>query len=273
MYTRCPSCRAEISFEPPANMESLPDGYKHRIKCPSCGVTIGVKINKIDTSATQPTYNPQNTYATSPAPVYYADNAPVAPVAKSKAKAEKKSGISRNIFVMICALLFIGLTVVGYLVNNGTIALPQEEGWDWIACFGTFSGIDIWEMLVTDTDVFVALFEDVLVGIVTIIPFILFTLAGIIFIVDFICACCRKYGRVTNFLFGLVIGGCGILMLFYEFLVFQAGGLVEISELGSYLKEVVVDAQGYILIASAALGLIYFIFSCVFLKTLKKKRV
>ena len=51
MYTRCPSCRAEISFEPPANMESLPDGYKHRIKCPSCGVTIGVKINKIQFKA------------------------------------------------------------------------------------------------------------------------------------------------------------------------------------------------------------------------------
>ncbi len=270
MYTRCPSCRAEISFEPPANVESLPDGYKHRIKCPCCGVTIGVKINKIDTSATQPTYTPQNPYATNATPVYRADNAPVAPVAKAKHKStDKKSGISRNIFVMICALLFIGLTVVGYLVNNGTIKMPNEGGFGLKA----FNGIDMWEMLAKETDSFTAMFDDVALGFVTIIPMILFTLACLIFVVDLICACCKKYGRLTNFLFGLVIGGCGILMLFYEFLIFQASGLVEINQLGSYLKDTVVKNQGYVLIGSAVLGLVYFIFSCVFLKTLKKKRV
>lgn len=271
MYTRCPSCRAEISFEPPANMESLPDGYKHRIKCPCCGVTIGVKINKIDTTATQPTYVPQNPYATNSAPVYRADNAPVAPVAKTKAKAEKKSGISRNVFVMICALLFIGLSVVGCLINNETIKLP-EEGFKWVDSIGYFDGITQWQNLVEDAKGFGAMFENVGVGIVTIIPMILFTLSCLIFVVDFICACCKKYGRFTNFLFGLVIGGCGILMLFYEFLFLQAGGIVEINQLGSYLKETVVDNQGYVLIGSAVLGLVYFIFSCVFLKTLKKKR-
>ncbi|MBO5776861.1 MAG: hypothetical protein J6R34_00255, partial [Clostridia bacterium] len=57
MYTRCPSCRAEISFEPPVHADSLPDGYKHKIKCPSCGVTIGVKIPRHEAVA-QPVYAP-----------------------------------------------------------------------------------------------------------------------------------------------------------------------------------------------------------------------
>ena len=61
MYTRCPSCRAEICFEPPANAANLPDGYKHRIKCPSCGVTIGVKLPNRDAIASvQPTFTPAN---------------------------------------------------------------------------------------------------------------------------------------------------------------------------------------------------------------------
>ncbi|HBW06002.1 MAG TPA: hypothetical protein DEF02_05510, partial [Clostridiales bacterium] len=88
MYTRCPSCRAEISFEPPANMESLPDGYKHRIKCPSCGVTIGVKINKIDTTPATlvqqaPAYTqPQTNFE----PVYANEEAAAVPQSKVKAK-------------------------------------------------------------------------------------------------------------------------------------------------------------------------------------------
>lgn len=59
MYTRCPSCRSEISFDPPANKDSLPENYRHRIKCPSCGVTIGVKINQAPQILSQPITRPQ----------------------------------------------------------------------------------------------------------------------------------------------------------------------------------------------------------------------
>ena len=59
MYTRCPSCRSEISFDPPANKDSLPENYRHRIKCPSCGVTIGVKINQSPQVLGQPYGRPQ----------------------------------------------------------------------------------------------------------------------------------------------------------------------------------------------------------------------
>lgn len=43
MFTKCPSCHTEISFDPPKN---APAGYKHRLKCPNpnCGVTISVVI-------------------------------------------------------------------------------------------------------------------------------------------------------------------------------------------------------------------------------------
>lgn len=46
MFTRCPSCKSEISFEPPENYEFLPDGYRHRLQCPNCGIAIGVRIPK-----------------------------------------------------------------------------------------------------------------------------------------------------------------------------------------------------------------------------------
>ena len=46
MFTRCPSCKSEISFEPPENFEFLPNGYRHRLQCPNCGIAIGVSIPK-----------------------------------------------------------------------------------------------------------------------------------------------------------------------------------------------------------------------------------
>mgnify|MGYP000387577793 CR=1 FL=1 len=141
MYTRCPSCRAEISFEPPANMETLPDGYKHRIKCPSCGVTIGVKINKIDAAPATlvqqaPAYNQQTNFE----PVYSEDVAQ-AP-SKKAAKANKRSGVGRNIVIMIMSLLFVAASVVGFLINNGTIN-------NTLLGFGLFDGITSWAIICT----------------------------------------------------------------------------------------------------------------------------
>lgn len=154
MYTRCPSCRAEISFEPPANMESLPDGYKHRIKCPSCGVTIGVKINKIDTAPATlvqqaPAYTqPQTNFE----PVYTNANEEAVPQKKVKAK---HSGVGRNVTMMIMSLLFIALSVVGYLVNTNVIKI--EGG---LYGIGNLDGITCWNTLIQDFAVFKAYFDD-----------------------------------------------------------------------------------------------------------------
>lgn len=287
MYTRCPSCRSEISFEPPANMENLPDGYKHRIKCPSCGVTIGVKINKVDTSVTQPTYVPQNPQATNYEPVYNAGRADAVSAKRQKAVSSKKSGIPRNIFMMIIALIFIGLTIVGFLINNGTIT--TNEGQEWVAQIIKFSGIDQWKCVVDNKDTFVAMFQEmnaetgeaaisvqsVFIGIATISPMIVFTLSCISFIIAFICACCKKYGRIYNLIISLVIGVFACLMLFIPYIEINmeamAAGTEQIG-IANYFKDVVIGQQMYFLIVSAGLGLIQFIFSLIFLKSLKKKR-
>lgn len=102
MYTRCPSCRAEISFEPPADAASLPDGYKHRIKCPSCGVTIGVKLpnrtatgqpviaaekNSAPYSSGEPIYGP-NAYAPAGAVASAKALSQILPSPKNPAEAE-----------------------------------------------------------------------------------------------------------------------------------------------------------------------------------------
>lgn len=263
MYTRCPSCRAEISFEPPANMESLPDGYKHRIKCPSCGVTIGVKINKIDTTPATlvqqaPAYTqPQTNFE----PVYTNENEDFVPQKKVKAK---RSGVGRNVTMMIMSLLFIVLNVVGYLVTIGTI---KVEG----TLFGmiSFNGIALWAVLCTSPESFATLFEvGVAVGILSIIPMIVFTLACVNFLVAFISACGKKYGRAYNLVSSLLLAAGSIVMLFSPFLT--AKELWD-NNLLTYFAGLI-DSGFYMLFVSAGLGLIQLILGLCFCKSLKIKQ-
>lgn len=256
MYTRCPSCRAEISFEPPANMETLPDGYKHRIKCPSCGVTIGVKINKIDTQAAAlvqqaPAYTqPQTNFE----PVYNNEETTVAP-----AKKAKHSGVGRNIIMMLMSLLFVALTVVGYFVNTGKIKND-------LFGIGAFDGISGWITLFKDTDFFKALFDhSVLFGILYILPMALLVLAGINFLVALISACGKKYGRAYNVVSSLLIGLFAIAVLFTQFILNNEEGL----GFGAYYKAFV--TKEYVVLAGAALGLLQIIFGLCFTKSLERK--
>lgn len=256
MYTRCPSCRAEISFEPPANMETLPDGYKHRIKCPSCGVTIGVKINKIDTAPATlvqqaPAYNQQTNFE----PVYSEDVAQ-AP-SKKVAKANKRSGVGRNIVIMIMSLLFVAASVVGFLINNGTID-------NTLLGFGLFDGITSWAIICTQ---FAALKEafatNVMAGIILILPAILLTLAGINFIVAFISACGKKYGRAWNVISSILIAAVAIFAMFAQLIGFE-GSFVEYFQ-------AIISGGLYAYIIVAALGLIQLILGLCFTKSLVRK--
>ncbi len=256
MYTRCPSCRAEISFEPPANMETLPDGYKHRIKCPSCGVTIGVKINKIDTAPATlvqqaPAYNQQTNFE----PVYSEDVAQ-AP-SKKAAKANKRSGVGRNIVIMIMSLLFVAASVVGFLINNGTIN-------NTLLGFGLFDGITSWAIICTQ---FAALKEafatNVMAGIILILPAILLTLAGINFIVAFISACGKKYGRAWNVISSILIAAVAIFAMFAQLIGFE-GSFVEYFQ-------AIINGGLYAYIIVAALGLIQLILGLCFTKSLVRK--
>lgn len=261
MYTRCPSCRAEISFEPPANMESLPDGYKHRIKCPSCGVTIGVKINKIDTAPATlvqqaPAYTqPQTNFE----PVYTNANEEAVPQKKVKAK---HSGVGRNVTMMIMSLLFIALSVVGYLVNTNAIKI--EGG---LYGIGNLDGITCWNTLIQDFAVFKAYFDDPVTGILTILPMIVFTLAGINFIVALVSACGKKYGRAYNLIMSIVLAACAVVILFHPFIAVKDAWEGSIL---AYFKDLV-DSGYYMLIASAALGVLQLLFGLCFCKSLKRK--
>ena len=178
MYTRCPSCRAEICFEPPANAANLPDGYKHRIKCPSCGVTIGVKLPNRDAIASvQPTFTPANPNAFSSEPIYSA--APYTPSAEDEkaakkearkaAAATKKSGLSRNITVFVFSALFIVCAVLGYLYTQGTVDNGILSG------FAYFDGVSVLKSIAQEPELYQAMFEaDVATGFITVLPVIFF---------------------------------------------------------------------------------------------------
>jgi len=301
MYTRCPSCRSEISFELPANLDtaSLPENYRHRIKCPCCGVTIGVKINRIDTSATYPNYNNfnnSNTQKPQPAATAFepvneqfetyqqqttTTTTTVTKKTKSAARADKKSGVGRNITVMIFSLLFVALCAVGYLINQGTIKIP--ENLMWLDIVRSCDGINLFDTLINDFEGFkngIALIEGAanktVLLLSSVVPAFLFVLAGINFIVAFIAACGKKYPRAWNLISGILIAGCLILLLFIPFI--QGVKLVGIKgDLIGYFQDVIngteyfSHGQNYLLYAFAGVGFLYLIISLCFCASLKKK--
>ncbi len=260
MYTRCPSCRSEISFEPPVNMEALPDGYKHRIKCPCCGVTIGVKINKVDTAVVQPTYVPYNPQPQAIDQVPYAGMAEVAPV--EKAKPAKKSGVCRNVFMMILSLLFIAVSTLGYLAQPGgpLAEIPLLAG------FTQYDGIAMWEVICIAPELLGLVFEaDIISGILSLFPMLLFTLACINFIVAFISACGKKFSRAWNFIASFLIGGLAIIIFFMPLF----SGAVEILD---YFM-LIIQSGLYLVFVGLGLGVIQFLVGIIVsLVSMKNKR-
>ena len=265
MYTRCPSCRAQISFELPQSADSFPEGYKHKIKCPSCGVTIGVKIPRVDATATaQPTYTPANPAASTFEPTYTA----AAPVPETRAehkadekaakKADKKSGIGRNIFVMIFSLIFVAINVLTYLAAKGMLTLPEWAG-GLLSC----DGIGKIEMLIKDFAGFKALFEaSIIGGIFVVLQILLFVVAGLNFIIAFIAACGKKYGRAWNFISSLILLACSVLIFFAPII---AG-----AKIAEYFIAII-EAKNYALFALPAIGILQFIFALCFCKSLNRK--
>lgn len=255
MYTRCPSCRAEISFEPPANMETLPDGYKHRIKCPSCGVTIGVKINKIDTQTATlvqqaPAYNqPQTNFE----PVYTNEEA------QAPAKKAKHSGVGRNVVMMLMSLLFIAISVVGYFVSVGKIKND-------LFGIAALDGVTGWITLVKNYGEVKQWFDfNTLYGVLKVLPMALLLLSVVNFLVAFISACGKKYGRAYNVVSGLLIGLIAIAILFAQFILNNEESL----KFGQYFATLV--KKDYLVLALAVLGLLQIVFSLCFTKSLERK--
>ena len=260
MYTRCPSCRAQISFDLPQSADSFPEGYEHKIKCPSCGVTIGVKIPRVETTA-QPTYTPANPAASNFEPTYQA--APPVPETKAEAKAakkgNKKSGLGRNICMMIFSLLFVALSVIAYFINQGKIAgLPV-----WTGGINEFDGIKLFETLVNDFEGVKVLSIDQLIKLI--LPAVLFVFAGLNFLVALIAAIGKKYGRAWNFLSTLIMLAAGVFVVILP-------ALFGTNFIDLFMGEhgIIAEARFFIF-AGAGLGLIQFIFALCFCASLNRK--
>jgi hypothetical protein len=269
MYTRCPSCRAEISFEPPANAASLPDGYKHKIKCPSCGVTIGVKIPRLD-SAVQPTFTPQNPNAVSSEPVFTAQDT-ATETAPTKAK-KAPYGRAANIFVMIFSALLAVVLGLAYLVNSGSINVEFLQG---IAIFDPITPI----LLLIEGG---AADLDIVATIIALIPTITLALAAINAIVAIICCAVGTYSRAYNFIWGLLIlvGGVAcvfqstfLYMAFPELLVELTGGDYTPSIMELFMLPIIeiADAQAWVAFAVPGLGVLAFFTSLFSLGVRRKK--
>lgn len=259
MYTKCPSCRSEISFEPPANMADLPDGYKHKIKCPSCGVTIGVKIPKQESAVTS--FTPQNEFAVTPEtpiPVGTAVEPKEEEKSKKKKKekvaAEKKSGAIRNIFMLVFSALLIAINVIAYL----GVSIPFCGG------FERFNGIGVIAEAIKDFEAFKGLFAvNFLNGITTILPAIALIFIAIDFLVALIALFGKKYGRVFNLIFAIGIGYGIVGIALYP-------DLLTIS-LKAYLATIL-ETQAYGIFIAVGIAVLQFICSLIFLKSMKKKK-
>ena len=120
--------------------------------------------------------------------------------------------------------------------------------------------------MIQDFGAFKAYFDNPVVGILTILPMIVFTLAGINFIVALVSACGKKYGRAYNLVMSVILAGLSVFMVFYPFICFNAEG----EELLPYLLGIV-EEQEFALFVSAGLGLLQLILGLCFCKSLKRK--
>lgn len=272
MYTRCPSCRAEICFEPPANAANLPDGYKHRIKCPSCGVTIGVKLPNRDAIASvQPTFTPANPNAFPSETIYNAPNyepsAEETKAAKKEARkaaaGNKKTGRSRNAVVFVFAALFIVISLLGFFFVQGDIAVNELGG------FGFFDGVGNLKNIAENPDFYGEMLKaDPANGIANILPSIFFLLAILIAFVALVAFIGKKYSRFFNFLFAAAMLAVSVCIIFFNpmaVIVNEAGGTI-----ADYFAEIIENGL-YLIVVPAALSAIYFICSLIFLKSMKRK--
>ena len=297
MYTRCPSCRAEICFQVPDNAANLPDGYKHKIKCPNCGVKIAVRLpNRDAIAAPQPTFMPQNPNAFPAEPVHTApvETAPVDEKAakrqaRAAAAANRKSGRSRNVMIFIFAALLLVCSLLGhFFADQGGATMEDIMGdimgetgsseeltaGDFLSALSAFDGVGMLEDIAGDemtAEYIKAIFEEnVADGLVTVLPIIFFLgtlLTAALALVGFIA---KKYPRLIHLILALGLLAVSACILFQPFLFSYAGELE--LDLAQYFMETVIGDMNFLLLAPAAIGVLHTLFALIFLKSLKKKQ-
>ena len=297
MYTRCPSCRAEICFQVPDNAANLPDGYKHKIKCPNCGVKIAVRLpNRDAIAAPQPTFMPQNPNAFPAEPVHTApvETAPVDEKAakrqaRAAAAANRKSGRSRNVMIFIFAALLLVCSLLGhFFADQGGATMEDIMGdimgetgsseeltaGDFLSALSAFDGVGMLEDIAGDemtAEYIKAIFEEnVADGLVTVLPIIFFLgtlLTAALALVGFIV---KKYPRLIHLILALGLLAVSACILFQPFLFSYAGELE--LDLAQYFMETVIGDMNFLLFVPAAIGVLHTLFALIFLKSLKKKQ-
>lgn len=297
MYTRCPSCRAEICFQVPDNAANLPDGYKHKIKCPNCGVKIAVRLpNRDAIAAPQPTFMPQNPNAFPAEPVHTApvETAPVDEKAakrqaRAAAAANRKSGRSRNVMIFIFAALLLVCSLLGhFFADQGGATMEDIMGdimgetgsseeltaGDFLSALSAFDGVGMLEDIAGDemtAEYIKAIFEEnVADGLVTVLPIIFFLgtlLTAALALIGFIV---KKYPRLVHLILALGLLAVSACILFQPFLFSYAGELE--LDLAQYFMETVIGDMNFLLLAPAAIGVLHTLFALIFLKSLKKKQ-
>ena len=294
MYTRCPSCRAEISFQPPANAANLPDGYKHRVRCPNCGVTIGVKLPNRDALAqVQPTFAPQHPNAHIAEPVYNAGIAETVPATASEARAARnagmKSGRSRNVMIFIFAALLLVCSVLGhFFAEQGGATLDDIFGGpsgeessseeltagDFLSALSAFDGAGMLQSIADGDftgELIKATFEEnVADGLVAVLPVIFFLgtlITAALALVGFIV---KKYPRFIHLILALGLLAVSACILFQPFL-FSYAGEMEL-DLAQYFMDTVIGEMKFLLLVPAIIGVLHTLFALIFLKSLKKKQ-
>lgn len=297
MYTRCPSCRAEICFQVPDNAANLPDGYKHKIKCPNCGVKIAVRLpNRDAIAAPQPTFMPQNPNAFPAEPVHTApvETAPVDEKAakrqaRAAAAANRKSGRSRNVMIFIFAALLLVCSLLGhFFADQGGATMEDIMGdimgetgsseeltaGDFLSALSAFDGVGMLEDIAGDemtAEYIKAIFEEnVADGLVTVLPIIFFLgtlLTAALALVGFIV---KKYPRLVHLILALGLLAVSACILFQPFLFSYAEELG--LDLAQYFMETVIGDMNFLLLAPAAIGVLHTLFALIFLKSLKKKQ-
>ena len=297
MYTRCPSCRAEICFQVPDNAANLPDGYKHKIKCPNCGVKIAVRLpNRDAIAAPQPTFMPQNPNAfpaepvhTAPVEAAPADEKAAKRQARAAAAANRKSGRSRNVMIFIFAALLLVCSLLGhFFADQGGATMEDIMGdimgetgsseeltaGDFLSALSAFDGVGMLEDIAGDemtAEYIKAVFEEnVADGLVTVLPIIFFLgtlLTAALALVGFIV---KKYPRLIHLILALGLLAVSACILFQPFLLSYAGELG--LDLAQYFMETVIGDMNFLLLAPAAIGVLHTLFALIFLKSLKKKQ-
>jgi hypothetical protein len=269
MFTKCPSCHTEISFEPPSN---APAGYKHRIKCPnpSCGVTISVALPPKQVVAPAP----MGTQVANPAAIPGApETSGVALEAAQTSGKVRYKGRARSLFMLILSLIFVAANVLAYLIRTGVMPEIAFLGWTSALLIPLqFDGILLIESLIADFQGVLASLQGefmMLEIIMFVVPTALLLFAGILFIANLIGVFAGKYGKTGNVIFSILIFLLSVACFGRLLILGLLSGGGNIDFAAFFNNALANDLIGLI---GAGVGLLMFIFAIIFAAIRKKTR-